>query len=108
MPTNNPKISAYVPQYVFDRFKQYEKEQGLSMSQAVAGILIRYFELTPARRPAAPPAIPAEVVERIASLERKVELLEKIAIPAPASLNSPLTFTSEAAGPDDADPAPSK
>jgi hypothetical protein len=43
MPTQNPKISAYVPQIVYDKFKQYEKEQGVSMSQAVIELLSNYF-----------------------------------------------------------------
>lgn len=45
MPTDNPKISAYVPQAVYDRFKQFEKEQGISMSQAVIVIFAEYFGL---------------------------------------------------------------
>lgn len=45
MPTENPKISAYVPQVVYDRFKQYQEERQLSMSQAATEILAHYFEL---------------------------------------------------------------
>ena len=45
MPTENPKISAYVPQVVYDRFKQYQEERQLSMSQAVTEILAHCFEL---------------------------------------------------------------
>lgn len=43
MPTENPKISAYVPQIVYDRFKQYQDERQLSMSQAVAQLITEYF-----------------------------------------------------------------
>lgn len=43
MPTNNPKISAYVPPSVFDRFKQFQEERDLSMSQAAIVILSEYF-----------------------------------------------------------------
>lgn len=43
MPTENPKISAYVPQAVFDRFIQFKEERGLSMSQSVIEILVDYF-----------------------------------------------------------------
>jgi hypothetical protein len=39
MPTQNPKISAYVPQVVYDSFKQYEKKHGGSMSQALAQLI---------------------------------------------------------------------
>lgn len=45
MPTNNPKISAYVPQHIFDRFKDFYEERQISMSQAVAVILSEYFGL---------------------------------------------------------------
>lgn len=45
MSTENPKISAYVPQVVFDRFKKYQEERGISMSQAVLEIFTHYFGL---------------------------------------------------------------
>lgn len=45
MPTENPKISAYVPQVVYDRFKQFQEERGLSMSQAVIELLAEYFDI---------------------------------------------------------------
>ena len=45
MPTNNPKVSAYVPQHIFDRFKKFYEERQLSMSQAVVAILSEYFQL---------------------------------------------------------------
>jgi hypothetical protein len=43
MPTDNPKISLYVPQQVFDRFKSFQEERKLSMSQAGIVILAEYF-----------------------------------------------------------------
>nr|ABO47827.1 hypothetical protein [Johanseniella A1345] len=43
MPTENPKISAYVPQVVYDSFKQFQEERGLSMSQAAIKIFAEYF-----------------------------------------------------------------
>jgi hypothetical protein len=43
MPTENPKISAYVPQAVYDRFKQYQEESGLSMSQAAINIFAQFL-----------------------------------------------------------------
>ena len=45
MPTNNPKVSAYVPQHIFDRFKNFYEERQLSMSQSVAIILSEYFQI---------------------------------------------------------------
>lgn len=43
MPTDNPKISLYVPQQVYDRFKEFQQKQDLSMSQAGIVILAEYF-----------------------------------------------------------------
>lgn len=45
MPTDNPKISLYVPQQVYDRFKEFQQDQNLSMSQAGIVILAEYFGL---------------------------------------------------------------
>lgn len=45
MPTDNPKISLYVPQIIYDRFTEVAKEKGLSMSQAGTIILAEYFNL---------------------------------------------------------------
>ncbi len=45
MPTENPKISAYVPQVLYDRFKQFQEERGLSMSQAAIELLAEYFDI---------------------------------------------------------------
>jgi hypothetical protein len=46
MPTTNPKVSAYIPQHLFDRFKSFYEERRLSMSQAVAVIFAEYFEVS--------------------------------------------------------------
>lgn len=45
MTTNNPKISAYVPQAVYDRFELFRQESGLSMSQSAIVIFAEYFGL---------------------------------------------------------------
>jgi hypothetical protein len=45
MPTDNPKISAYVPQVVYDRFVEFYKGTGLSMSQSATVIFAQYFGL---------------------------------------------------------------
>lgn len=45
MPTDNPKISLYVPQQIYDRFKEFQEERKLSMSQAGIVILAEYFGL---------------------------------------------------------------
>lgn len=45
MPTDNPKISLYVPQQIYDRFKTFQEEKKLSMSQAGIVVLAEYFGL---------------------------------------------------------------
>ena len=45
MPTDNPKISLYVPQQIYNRFRDFQKDQHLSMSQAGIVILAEYFGL---------------------------------------------------------------
>jgi hypothetical protein len=46
MPTDNPKVSAYVPQIIKDRLSQFREEQDISESQAVTIILAEYFGLS--------------------------------------------------------------
>jgi hypothetical protein len=46
MPTDNPKVSAYVPQAIKDRLTQFREERNISESQAVIIILAEYFEMT--------------------------------------------------------------
>lgn len=43
MTTDKPKLSAYVPQPIKERVKQFAKEREMSESQAVAVILAEYF-----------------------------------------------------------------
>lgn len=45
MSTNNPKVSAYIPQHIYDSFKSFYEQRGISMSQAVAVIFAEYFGL---------------------------------------------------------------
>ena len=46
MPTENPKVSGYIPQVVFDQLMQFKAERGVvSVSQAVTTILEEYFGL---------------------------------------------------------------
>lgn len=45
MPTDNPKISSYVPQAVYDQLMTFKASRGLSISQAVTAILEEYFGL---------------------------------------------------------------
>ena len=45
MPTENPKVSGYIPQPVYDQLMQFKAERSLSVSQAVTTILEEYFGL---------------------------------------------------------------
>jgi hypothetical protein len=45
MGTNNPKVSAYVPQSIKDRLTEFREERNLSESQAVTIILAEYFQM---------------------------------------------------------------
>jgi hypothetical protein len=43
--TNKPKVSAYLPQHLLDRFEQFRNERKLTTSAATALVLATYFEL---------------------------------------------------------------
>ena len=46
MATENPKVSAYVPQILKDRLTKFREErEGISESQAVTVILAEYFNI---------------------------------------------------------------
>jgi len=104
MGTDNPKVSAYVPQTLKNRLKEFREERdGISESQAVTIILAEYFQIPEAlgRLPegssiggvtlarmealeeklatlAVPPSsIPSELLEKIEQLSILVESLEK-------------------------------
>lgn len=69
MPTDNKKISAYVPDVVYDRFKQFQEEHKLSMSQAAIEIFAAYFGIN---------LNPTVSNESTGELQRRVEILEKV------------------------------
>ncbi|NJR31590.1 MAG: hypothetical protein HC778_00345 [Chamaesiphon sp. CSU_1_12] len=71
MPTNNPKISAYVSQELFDRFEQFYRQRGLSMSQGVSVVLSEYFEL----ESTAPGGLLLERLERVESFGGAIDEL---------------------------------
>lgn len=89
MPTDNPKISLYVPQQVYDRFKKFQEEQGLSMSQAGIVILAEYFGLkdvvteTTSKLPVGGVTLQAfqELSSLFNELNKRVELLESTGKP---------------------------
>jgi len=45
MPTDKPKISSYVHQAIYDRFVEFQQEQGCSMSEATEIILAKFFDI---------------------------------------------------------------
>lgn len=104
MPTDNPKVSAYVPQVLKNRLKDFREERDdISESQAVTIILAEYFQMpealgrslsgssvggvTLARMEALeeklatlavpPSSIPTELLGKIEQLDALVESLEK-------------------------------
>jgi hypothetical protein len=77
MPTENPKISLYVPQAIYDRFKQFQEEQELSMSQAGIVILAEYFGLKQTiERTTEGSTIGGVTYDWVKSLEKQVKKLE--------------------------------
>ena len=79
MPTDNPKISLYVPQQIYDRFKEFQEERKLSMSQAGIVILAEYFgveetikEITEGT------TIGGVTLTRIENLEKEVKQLQTL------------------------------
>ena len=80
MPTNNPKISLYVPKHIYNRFKEFQEEQSLSMSQAGIVILAEYFGLKETIKEITEgTTIGGVTLERVEEIEKrliKLEILE--------------------------------
>lgn len=77
MPTDNPKVSAYVPQALKDRLTQFRQEQGnISESQAVTIVLSEYFGI-PTNVNSASEGVTVGCVTptRLEQLERQVAIL---------------------------------
>lgn len=73
MPTDNPKVSAYVPRHVFDKLKEFYEDRKLSMSQAVTLILSEYFEVDPSTKP-----LHNSISQRLEDLERKLTQVNEL------------------------------
>jgi hypothetical protein len=76
MGTKNPKISAYVPQEVFDRFQEFQEKRGLTASKAATAIFCDYFgiEQTTSSLPSGITLAQFQALEkRLADLEDKFE-----------------------------------
>ena len=79
MPTDNPKISAYVPQLIYDRFKQFQDDKKLSMSQAAIVILAEYFGLEQTIKETTEGiTVGGVTLERVQSIESRLTELESI------------------------------
>lgn len=78
MPTDNPKISLYVPQQIYDRFKEFQSEQDLSMSQAGIVILAEYFGLKETIKEITEgTTVGGVTLTRIEELEKRLKELEE-------------------------------
>lgn len=78
MPTDNPKISAYVPQSVYERFIEFRKDSGLSMSQSATVIFAKFFGLEDiAKEITGEVTADNSALDRIKVLESKVDDLFK-------------------------------
>lgn len=68
MTTDNKKISAYVPDVIYDRFIQFKDERNISMSQAAIEIFAAYFGIN---------LNPTISGESTSELQSRVSMLEK-------------------------------
>jgi|688.fasta_scaffold164508_3 hypothetical protein len=74
MTTDNKKISAYVPDVVYDRFIQYKDEYKLSMSQAAIEIFAAYFGIN--LNPTIFNESTGELLSRVSTLEKELSGLK--------------------------------
>ena len=73
MPTDNPKVSGYVPQAIYDRLIQFKDEQGVSISQAITIVLAEYFGIE--TEIDAPVPVGGVTLARLEALEKQVSQL---------------------------------
>lgn len=78
MPTENPKVSAYVPQALFDRFKQFQEERGLTMSQATIALMSEYFGLEQTVKGSLLATVGGITLERIEAIESELRRLSEL------------------------------
>lgn len=75
MPTDNKKISAYVPDVIYDRFLQFKDERDISMSQAAIEIFANYFGIN--LNPTIFDESTSELQSRVAVLEKEIADLKQ-------------------------------
>lgn len=74
MGTNNPKVSAYVPQVLKNRLKEFRKERdNISESQAVIIILAEYFEIPEVLGRLPEGVVGGVTLARIEGLEKRLD-----------------------------------
>lgn len=73
MPTDNPKVSGYVPQAIYDCLIKFKDEKGISISQAVTVVLAEYFGIK--TEVDAPVAVGGVTLARLEALEKQVAQL---------------------------------
>jgi hypothetical protein len=94
MPTNNPKVSAYIPQHIFDCFKAFYEERSISMSQAVAIIFAEYFAVDYQVDQAS--KLPSgQILSKLQVLEEKVNIFSNLPNEPISELLSRVNFLSE-------------
>lgn len=76
MSTNNPKVSAYIPQHIYDSFKSFYEQRRISMSQAVAVIFAEYFALDSSVDQKC--STSGLLVERVGLLEQELAALKEL------------------------------
>lgn len=70
MTTDNKKISAYVPDVIYDRFIQFKDERNISMSQAAIEIFAAYFGIN--LNPTISSESTSELQSRVSALEKEL------------------------------------
>ena len=74
MPTENPKISAYVPQVVYDKFLEFKSDKNISMSQAATLVFAEFFGVDLSNS-SEPQSFTSGLPDRVKFLEEQFELL---------------------------------
>ncbi len=90
MATDNPKISLYVPQQIYDRFKEFATDRELTMSQAGIAILAEYFGLTEETKKN---VVGGVTLEAFKTLQAELESLKNRVNYLEAKSNPPIEIT---------------
>ncbi len=77
MGTDNPKVSAYVPQVLKDRLKAFREERDISESQAVIIILAEYFQMPEVLRSPEGSQVGGVTLPRMEALEQEFSSFTK-------------------------------